>query len=373
LPAYSKLYLKDEFDDAAEKAGRHRWTSMSGIGDYMLFPEHHAILYFFPNDPVIDGLRILANPKKMQRVLYQYYSKYPEESWRVSDRRLKISVMRFKPERRAVIRLDTRAVNRADKTKEDLSLYARIYADSSGQKAYDTQKRLYQMSEDRDTPRIPLPIAYLPERRMFLMESLQGVTLQDCIKNRDLRAVEAAARSLASLHRLSPGDLPAVDPRSWEQRLADTLDMISGIAPDLSDIAAAVCRSLEKRLDIAGEYKPGFVHGDLHPGQIIIDGEKAGFIDFDRSYMGDTAADIGNFIANLKLWSLKDNINTGDFESAFASGYQKAGGTKLDKDRLSFWTAFSLFELAVNPFRSLEPNWRNKTSQILKICHSLLP
>lgn len=372
FPIYVKLLSNDEFESTAEKARHHRWVNLAGTGDYMLFSEHNAILYFFPNDPVIDGLRILANPKKIQRILYQYYSRYPERNWRISDRRLKVSIMRFKPERRAVIRLDTRAVNRSEDTRESLSIYARFYADDSGERSSEIQRQLYQMSLNEKYLKIAQPIAYLPDRRMLLMESLKGNTLQECIKSGDISALGTAAKSLAVLHRLSPGNLTIMELVSLESKIAETLNMISYICPELSEIANEISQSLKRQLGNGQTSQAGFVHGDLHPGQIIIDGDKAGIIDFDRSYLGDSTADIGNFIANLRLRGLPDNKNTEKMESEFISAYEKFAGAAAGKEGLSFWIAFSLFQLAVSPFRSLEPNWRDKISQILTVCHTHL-
>ena len=127
LPVYIKLYTKEDFLIAEEKNRIHRWADFYGIGTYKLLSEHNAILYLFPNDPVIDGLRIIENPKKIQRILYLHYQKYPEKEWRISDRQFRFTIMRYKPERRAVIRFRSKAYKDAIGYKEKFNIFARIY------------------------------------------------------------------------------------------------------------------------------------------------------------------------------------------------------------------------------------------------------
>jgi hypothetical protein len=56
-----KLYTADEYKTALDKARLHRWANYCEMGEYLLLPDYLAILYFFPNDPAIDGLRIVEN------------------------------------------------------------------------------------------------------------------------------------------------------------------------------------------------------------------------------------------------------------------------------------------------------------------------
>jgi thiamine kinase-like enzyme len=373
LPVYVKLYTADEYKTALDKARLHRWANYCEMGEYLLLPDYLAILYFFPNDPAIDGLRIVENPKKIQRILYRHYEKYPQKDWRISDRKLKFDILRYKPERRAVIRFDTKAVRHADGHKEKLSVFARIYADDSGRQVYDLQKKLYQLSLHDRHFNIAEPIVYLPERRIFLMEKLEGITLLDCVKKRDADALQTTARALAAMHNKKIDNLPEFAPSSLVEKTGASFEMISKITPEFSPAAGIIHEALSGRIENYPPRDKAFVHGDFYPGQVIIQDNVAGIIDFDRSCHCDPTADIGNFIAHLKLLRIKGIINNDPVEDLFIHSYEKARGVKLDPGIVDFWTAFSLYELAVNPFRGLEPGWRAKTELIFKECQTLLP
>lgn len=116
---YAKLYTEDDYFNALDKSQKVRWIKLHDTPSILPLDNQLAILYFFPNDCLIDGLRILSDRKKVQRLLYDSLSGFPAEDWRISDSRLQTTTVRYKPERRAVIRVDTRAVNRHSGQKKN--------------------------------------------------------------------------------------------------------------------------------------------------------------------------------------------------------------------------------------------------------------
>jgi hypothetical protein len=373
IPVYVKLLTGRDYKIAEGKARLHRWVNPEGIGTYLLFPEHQAILYCFPNDPVIDGLRVLEHPKKIQRILYRHHEEFPEDKWRISNKQLRISIMRYKPERRAVMLFRTKAYSHDHSRKKKIRVYARIYGDNRGGRIFDLQNRLYQLSKNEDRLRVPEPIAYLADRRILLMKELKGEPLLDCIRDGRLEPVKYTAAALAFLHTQHLPDLEQMAPDSLLEGALASHQMISEIAPDLSDETGWIHDNLTDMVKNLPKFENGFVHGDFYHGQAIISGKEAGIIDFDRSYTGDPGADLGNFIANLRLLHIRETLTHGEKAAdIFLSQYEIVSGKKLDKEIIEFWTAFSLFQLAVNPFREYDKSWRQITGRILKECRLIL-
>jgi thiamine kinase-like enzyme len=372
FPVYVKLYTADEYKTAAEKAHLQRWVNFHGMGDYLLLPDYQAILYFFPNDSLMGSLRIIAKPKKIQRILYQHFTRYPERDWRISDSKIKLEILRYKPERRAVIRIKTHFKRHDGSRKEKPSVFARFYSDDSGQEVYRVQKQLYQLScQDRNF-NIPEPIVYLPERRIFIMEKLEGETLLDHLKSGNTKTLHTTAHGLAALQNAGIKDIREFEPSWLVEKTSASFEMISEITPEFSDKAGTIHEILSEKVKRYSPPDTGFVHGDFYPGQVLINDNIAGIIDFDRSCRGDRLADVGNFIAHLKLLRIKNKINDDPIENIFIQSYENARGVKLNSAAVDFWTAFALYQLAVNPFRGLESNWRARTELILKECHTLL-
>lgn len=113
------------------------------------------------------------------------------------------------------------------------------------------------------------------------------------------------------------------------------------------------------------------VHGDLHPGQIILGQEKVGLIDFDRSHAGDPLEDIGNLRAQLWLGP-PDGIRYDPTLAckAFLDIYAECGD--ITPRELDAWTGFSLFRSAAVPLGRVQPDWRIRTCSILQEADRLL-
>ncbi len=371
---YAKIYTKEDYLIAAEKARTHRWVPMTYIDPVIFMPEFNTILYMFPNDCLMEGLRLLSNPKKIQRLLYEHYDKFPENQWRISDRKLKLSTARHKPERRVVMRCDSKATNIDDGRRETVSVYLRTYADDRGRDIYSLQDRLYQLAAKADKFKIPKPIAYLPERKLFMMESLSGRQLLDeLLGNNGVEAVRLTAQALAYLNRADTAGIQVKRIETYLDEAVATVDMLRHITPE-TQAEAGECLYMLLSYRYLGENPlPGFVHGDFYYGQVLSEDSRVGIIDFDRSHSGDVTADIGNFCAHLKLLRIEGRLKEdGKLERNFRDAYRDTSRLDIESERINFWTAFGLFQLSVGPFRRLEPGWRQMIREILLECRKIL-
>jgi aminoglycoside phosphotransferase (APT) family kinase protein len=368
---YAKLYRAGDFPIALRKARRTRWAETRRLPPVIPLAELSAIVYTYPNDCLIDGLRIVSDPKKIQRLLYEHHWEYVPAEWRISDSRLALTTVRYKPERRAVIRCDTRAINRRSGEKRPLSAYIRIYADQRGDAVHAIQGRLFEARRDRLA--VPRPIAYIRGRRLFAMETIEGTPLLDRLAAGDTCAVYAAAAAIAELHAHDDTSLPQ---RTIDSFLADALgsaETLGQVAPETAEAARAIVAGLTGLARQCGRGKSAFVHGDFYYGQVISQEGRAAIIDFDRSFFGEAAADIGNFCAHLRLLGLGGLLgNHGDMEREFLEAYRDRSGEEIPGAVLKFYLAYGLFQLAVGPFRRLERSWKQKTKAILDECQSVL-
>ena len=369
---YAKLYTVGDFENAVDKSNHHRWVSVPGAQSVLIFRELKAIMYFYPNDCVMDGLRLTSDPKKIQRILYENYDKFPEEEWRISDKRLKLTTVRYKPERRAVIRCDTRAANRKTEKRRPLSVFLRFYGDDHGSRVFALQEELFRLSRTHGVFAVPRPIAYLPQRRLLVMETVHGKDLPEELRgDRAVVAVTQTAIALATLHSFV---IPGLPERSIDQYIAETSatrEMLKSILPDISDTVEEIFEMLEKY--DGDPVKRGTIHGDFYCGQILCDDQGVTILDFDRSSTGDAIMDVGNFTAYLRLMNMNGWLDKASrLEQIFLSAYEEALGKKIPGRCLIFWAAFGLFQMSVRPFRSLENNWPEKTRDILEECRRIL-
>lgn len=372
--AYGKVYTEGDFDRAKLKEDAHRWVLAPGLPSSLILNKERAILYFFPNDCLLEGLRILSDSKKIQRLLYEWYDRYPEDIWRISDRRLRVTPVRYKPERRAVLRCETRATHRQNGNWEPLTVYMRIYSDERGENNFKLMKTLYEQKTENSDLSLPRPLGYLPARSLLMMEGLPGVPFKEAQADRvDLKLHFRLGSALRAFHTLVA---PELDRRSVEEIAAEAFSSAESLAELVPELAAPI-REVQLRLK---ELTPansddlnGLVHGDFHLGQAVVSEASMGIIDFDRSYDGDQYADLGELCAHLRLIEQPDGPDSAlNEESAFLTGYEEAVGTTLDRGRLKYWTTLRMLSLAVSPFRRLEQHWRVKAREIIEKCSKLL-
>ena len=371
---YAKVFTEDDYPTALEKSRQRRWIRVSGLEPFIPLTAEKSILYVFPNDPVIEGLRLLSDSKKLQRILYENLERYPETRWRISDKRTRLTPVRYKPERRMVVRCDTWAAHRESTERSRLKLYLRFYADDTGKDVYGLQKALHESSREPGYFLVSRPLAYIDDRRLLMLEKLPGQPLYEKILGGQAeKAVLKTAIALAKLHERSATGLQKRDIESYLDDARATCSMLKALLPENRDLTSMVMDRLENHNQEDEPSAIGFVHGDFYYGQVLTHQKEIGILDFDRSHSGHSISDIGNFCAHLRLLrlggQLDDDSTLGD---GFISTYEQASGRKIDRREIAFWTAYGLFQLAVGPFRRLEPDWRRRTGEILEECHRIL-
>jgi hypothetical protein len=160
--------------------------------------------------------------------------------------------------------------------------------------------------------RLAEPLAYLREERILVQGPVPGdVTLKElareAIAGGEATHVERlrdglakAAFALATVHASGASyDRTA----TFEDKLAEVAEVVNGLSlsvPELSAAAAPLLRHLTDRA-AAGHPDPAVAaHHDFRPDQILVDGGRVGFIDFDSACMAEPALDLGRFCAALR-------------------------------------------------------------------------
>jgi len=357
---YAKAFRPDDFAHASVKADLGRRLEVPRFPAVMSEAGLCTVLYFYPNDAGLDGLRLIAEPKKVQRILYERVPYLPQSEWRISDRRLQLTLVRYKPEKRAVLRIDTRATHRTSGERRPVSIYLRTYVDGRGEQVQAIMESLHRQLHGQDGVTTPPPRGYLPDRKTLLMDAVAGTPLTDCLSgDRRHPALQSAARALTRLHDVRGVDAPARSTESLLEEAESTGRFLARLVPDVrTTLDRALKRLHESTAGLAACARAGFVHGDFYHGQVLIDHRQTALLDFDRSYLGDVTADLGNFGAHMHLMERQGRITdgAGAFDD-FMSAYQDAAGFRLDPAHVRFWQTHGLLQLAVRPFRTLESDW----------------
>lgn len=131
-------------------------------------------------------------------------------------------------------------------------------------------------------------------------------------------------RAIAGMHDLPLGtELRAMSRfgRLRPQRVVHSAQLVARARPDL----AAICG----RLASAFAGGPTFgatvlLHGDCHPKNALLDGDRVALVDLDQAGLGDAAADIGSLLARIRHGVLLGEYDDHIAEAlcaAFVAGY----------------------------------------------------
>ena len=316
----------DAFSRAAAVAGEGNGT-LPVAHD----PEIDCVFWSFPSDRKIATLPLLAAPPgELARSI--------RGAWQSSR------IVAYAPEKSATAACLNRAgeviayakVSAADQTRRDFGFYQALGAG---------------LAENDPYLRIPGPLAFSDVLRILWLEAIHGRAVGGDSPD-DLRRVGAA---LGRFHECAVANAP-VFTRYDSERLAAAADVFTSLRPDLQSAAD----NLAERLIAARPPATDVVclHGDVHPKNAIVTGERVALLDVEDLARGPSAADLGSFIASLLYLHVSGCLSREAYASrasAFLSGYTRVRPLP-ERTVLAWHVAAALFiERAVRAVTRMRP------------------
>lgn len=338
----------ERLTDNLAKIDHHQDRAHGGLKSMALVSDHALLLIAFPIDRQMADLRRLVRASKVRSLIAENRPDLVPDSLRISKSRSRLQLVRYKPERRAVLRWDLGFKDEDKKFVQGPTVWIRTLA--SPLPARDAMMRAAQ------TAGIRMPaVLSAPHDRLLLETNLEGSPWQPG----DHAALPNVAATLAQLHQVAlPPDPPRHD-RSAELELTHraATDLMR-LHPDLGKAGEAVHRALS--IDGDRREETCLLHGDFHQGQVLLS-EDAGFCDFDRSCAGPAAADLAAFHAHAVA---ADPDNGARLGHALAEAYGAVARPPRHDDT-AWWTAAALLRMAITPFRRLDPRWPDASHRLL--------
>ena len=221
----------------------------------------------------------------------------------------------------------------------------------------------------RGSLRVARVIARSDRHRAVVFEWLSGCLLSEAIHDPafEVSTMSSVGRALAELHAQELPGLTPLTPATTSESLRATATMIGSVCPQLD----ASARHLAERLGARVLDQPTVhrrLHGDFHPGQVLLDGGAVGFLDFDEGLAGDPTLDLGTFLAHLAREVIRGGLSAkhvGPLAEALLGGYEGAIGPPV-RERLPLALAMGLFRLAPRCFRHREQDWPDRMAALLE-------
>ena len=251
-------------------------------------------------------------------------------------------ILSYKPGSRCTIRYELKyAASSNPSTRPPELLIGKIYRKGSkAQNAYEGMLTLWHSSlADGNVVTIAEPITCLPDLKLMLQATIPGeLSLEDLLKSvidqpneEDLEKLyhymRKTAAGLAAFHQSGASYGEHVE---LGERFADLHELIRRLTVLLPEFEGAILPLLERLENLAvlyAEERAVPTHGTFNPEQVLIDGERIGFIDFDDYCMAEPALDVGLFRS-----AIKDTGMNAPFSSSTPSrGERLARLTLLDE------------------------------------------
>ena len=221
---------------------------------------------------------------------------------------------------------------------------------------------------------LPVPdvVADDPDQGWMLLTELAGPTLRDLIKRDATTWIEPDSfRGLIDqLASVDGGGLSAK-----RSRITDApfhASMLLAVLPEERDRLEPLLRWLSTEVALANERPRGFVHGDLHESQLIVEGGRiVGLLDIDEAGIGDPIDDIAVPVAHLGHRSLSAP-NAHRVEN-FADALVASCSDNHEPRDIAVGTVAVLAGLATAPFRTQSTGWQERISAVLDLIERTLP
>ncbi|MGH7149267.1 MAG: phosphotransferase family protein, partial [Planctomycetota bacterium] len=354
---YAKVYAEDRGGDEAARAAARRRAGEPAR--FALLEVPRAVAYAFPLDAGLPGLRRLLDRSGLKRALARSRPDRKGAGWRAKARGTVLELVRYKPENRAVFRVEARWRRDADGAREGETLYLRALPATRG----SSVARVYATLAGAAGVALPRVAGFDSQTSVVFVEALPGRPLLESAA--DPRTFRAAGGALAAFHRCG---LPLPDSESGAERI-ERLRREYAALERLGEPWAGRALRLLDRIGGDSGTSAAVVHGDFHAEQVLSDGGTIAFLDLDGAGAGDPLLDLGSFLGHLRLLVRSGDLTeeeAGNGAEAFLGAY----GARVEG--LEGATALALLDLGLSPLRRLEEGATERVGAVVEEARAFL-
>ncbi len=318
-----------------------------------------------PLDTSFPQLVRIHDPVHIRHILARVGPSNGQRSADAVDGCYAVTSIKYQPGQRHLLRYDSTAP--AGRT-----IFAKAYTGGEGDRNFQIAVRAADwISANLQGATCLRPLAYVREDDLVLYPLLSGTPLHQSLlgqKHESGRHLELAGRALGVLHH-APRTLAGLcRPRSFEAEIKEVenkCDFVPMLLPSAgSAIKDLIARAQALYAHLPQE-APTFTHGDFKAEHLWATPRGLTVIDLDISYLGDPAADVGRFLADLTLWFGAWGLpGVAEARERFLAGYV----TAAPRERLIRARLFEALDLIRSTGRRLsffDVNWEDRVASLL--------
>jgi hypothetical protein len=277
------------------------------------------------------------------------------------------TVVQYAPERSVTLRLGPASAPHG---------FAKVYAAGT----VDTTRlasRYNLVSDWLARNGLSAPRAQVDGPESLVLQPMPGTSWLTASRSRLVPAMRELGRAIGQLHR-APIDSPdriglTSFGRLGPARLERSGNLVASAVPSVSGPATSLASRLvaTHRPDPA----PVLLHGDCHPGNVLVSVDAVSLVDLDQSALGAPPADLGSLLARLRYGALVGEPHADLAETlaiAFLDGYAAVRALPDDADLRWHTAAALLAERALRAVNRVRPDGLDVLDDVLDAGHSIL-
>ena len=338
---YARLLPRDVLRDrhgtaleAAMAAGAIR-PGRLGLEPVSRWDEPGMLLWVFPNDPKLPGLRALADAPRIGQRLFRASARFER--------------VKYMPCKRCVLRYRVDAEAPAGHSSGPAVAYVKAYPVGASAEVHRLQRAV--AAALRGSPsavQVPEPLAHFEEESGIAFQDWGGQgAIAAAASGGWAAAADRAARAIAALHLTRvPGLGPAPPPlRFAEETHEDAAAYAARVAPHRELVRWLLERFDAQRPDPALAVPRVPVHGAFRAEHVLVDGERTALLDLDGVTEGDPMIDAAEFVASLEWLSLSGadpGLDAASVSKRFLESYAACVPWRVEPSRLGWYVLASV-------------------------------
>lgn len=256
-----------------------------------------------------------------------------------------LEVVQYVPESRLTVRLHLRGRGPSGAPEHHV-VYGKASREPSAAVSYDTLCQVHASEACRaGRLTVPRPLWLQEASGLFWQQGLPGVALLDLPHDEAMRMMAPLGTQLAALHSLPLALARGLDVAGHHDRLRDVVDTLGWAFEQLHADTVASARALAAGWARWSGLPVCPLHGDLHPRNVLVDGERLALIDLDGMRMGPAELELGAWVADTIYRAVldgRDPYADAPAWRAMLQAYAQARGTPLNREAVAWATGWGL-------------------------------
>ena len=318
-----------------------RWKTQT------FWPEWQLLVYAFPYDKKLRGLKDLIDPEFIRAGIEQHRESFGVDK-SAAIKSVRCEKIKYRPGKRCILRYQADL----DGVRESrLSFYGKTYSSTKSRYVFDTLQWLANLSSALNLPlAVPAPILHLDGYHTYWQWEWSGRKLAELGRElgwsrlMDRGLIDKVAEGLAALHTLPFQEVILHQQRSTWDMLKDAdahAVEISRFMPQHRSFLQQVLHSLQHNQEaVEAQERKTFIHGSFKLAQIIYNSDRLAVVDFDQVGVGDPFYDVAEFLSSLYYLEIKDALTTEQalrLTAAFVRAYGEHVQFPIDHQALCWY------------------------------------